>query len=382
MRDRFCHWTCYAAGLLLAVGSGTDLARCQDPDSGASQAATDAEIQAWVRALDSDQFLEREIASQQLAKSGAAGIPALLEAIPKESKEVTTRAIHILQQIAQDSDPLPAATARAALEQVAEARGTPAASRARMALQRVAAYWAARAVDQLVKRGAELSRAETPVGLQLNASLTMQIGDRWKGQLEDLQLLRWLTDVDELVLEGPKVTDRWLPYVAAVTGVPSLTIKRAGITDAGIKQLASLTDVSTVTLMYLPITDQSIESLGQMKRVSVLRIYGGKITREGAERLKQQLVWTRVDHRQGGFLGVGCQTLPQGCVVFTVREETAAERAGIAEGDVIVSYAGKQVESFEQLTEMIGDNAAGETVTVELQRGAERITKRITLGAW
>jgi serine protease Do len=69
-------------------------------------------------------------------------------------------------------------------------------------------------------------------------------------------------------------------------------------------------------------------------------------------------------------------------VVFTVREETAAERAGIAEGDVIVSYAGKQVESFEQLTEMIGDNAAGETVTIELQRGAERITKRITLGAW
>jgi hypothetical protein len=31
---------------------------------------------------------------------------------------------------------------------------------------------------------------------------------------------------------------------------------------------------------------------------------------------------------------------------------------------------------------MIGDNAAGETVTIELQRGAERITKRITLGAW
>jgi S1-C subfamily serine protease len=94
------------------------------------------------------------------------------------------------------------------------------------------------------------------------------------------------------------------------------------------------------------------------------------------------LVGTEIDYRHGAFLGIGCQPGENGCVIYTVRPNTAADKGGLQIKDVIYEYGGKPVSDFEQLTAMIAENRAGDTVTVKVLRQGEKLEKRVTLGQW
>ena len=45
---------------------------------------------------------------------------------------------------------------------------------------------------------------------------TVELGEGWQGQLQDLSRLRWLRDAGAVVLDGPQVTNEWLKYVACM----------------------------------------------------------------------------------------------------------------------------------------------------------------------
>jgi serine protease Do len=93
-----------------------------------------------------------------------------------------------------------------------------------------------------------------------------------------------------------------------------------------------------------------------------------------------------------GFLGVFLRDLDtnmakalgrddtNGVLVAEIGEKTPAEAAGMKPGDLIVGYAGKPVESMQQLRLDISNTAPGSEVVFEIIRKGEETNLKVKLG--
>ncbi len=93
-----------------------------------------------------------------------------------------------------------------------------------------------------------------------------------------------------------------------------------------------------------------------------------------------------------GFLGIGIQELTpelaqalsvpkgDGVLVTEVHPGSAAEKAGLKQGDVVLEVDGKAVKTTGQLRNRIAASGADKPVILLLQRGEKRVTAKVTLG--
>ncbi|SES66551.1 Do family serine endopeptidase [Thorsellia anophelis] len=107
------------------------------------------------------------------------------------------------------------------------------------------------------------------------------------------------------------------------------------------------------------LSQQLIEH-GEVKR-SLLGIKGSEMTPDIAEAFG-------VDAQRGAF-------------VSEVLADSAAEKAGIQSGDILVSLEGKPLKSFAELRARIGTTTPGEEVTIGLIRDGEEKDVKVTLVA-
>jgi membrane-associated protease RseP (regulator of RpoE activity) len=83
----------------------------------------------------------------------------------------------------------------------------------------------------------------------------------------------------------------------------------------------------------------------------------------------------------GTFFGISAPPRgADGLRLASVVPGTAAAKAGLREGDVIVRFAGASVEDFEAFRAMIHDRRPGDTVSVLYLRDGEAHTTSATLG--
>jgi S1-C subfamily serine protease len=79
-------------------------------------------------------------------------------------------------------------------------------------------------------------------------------------------------------------------------------------------------------------------------------------------------------------------TQERGAIVMKVINDSPAEKAGLKENDVIISFNGRPVDSVREFERLLGDTPAGRTVAIEVLRGGNRhsfnatVTKRDDLG--
>ena len=82
-----------------------------------------------------------------------------------------------------------------------------------------------------------------------------------------------------------------------------------------------------------------------------------------------------------GFLGVATEPRDGGGLRVTkLGKETAAAKAGLAAGDVIVSLNGQALDSKERLKELLKEMAPGDEVVLEIDRAGETQTLTFELG--
>ncbi|MDP2698355.1 DegQ family serine endoprotease [Thalassospira sp.] len=93
-----------------------------------------------------------------------------------------------------------------------------------------------------------------------------------------------------------------------------------------------------------------------------------------------------------GWLGVHIQTVTDdiadsvgldkstGAMVAGVSEEGPAQKAGIKQGDVILKFDGKDVESMRRLPRIVADTKIGKDVDVVIWRDGKRETLQVELG--
>src|SRR2546427_117084 len=70
----------------------------------------------------------------------------------------------------------------------------------------------------------------------------------------------------------------------------------------------------------------------------------------------------------------------RGALVKSVEDGTAAEKAGIKDGDVILRYQGENVLSAAQLGRLVRETPAGRVVSIEVSRGGASQKLSATLG--
>jgi hypothetical protein len=310
--------------LLTTVGRGDD---SLEPSAGISP-----EIAQSIADLASVDYARRESASRALATAGASAIQPLLNAIEaSDDLEVRTRGIEILQVFLIAEDPQVAEEAERVLERLSSHDDLAAS---RMALATLEFHNVALADESQFKLEALGGRIETTMLADGRIGLHVTLNEDWTGTPDDLRLVSRLPQVLHLSIHGVRLDD------------------------------------------------QSVKHLTRLRRVDQLALFNTSLSDEAAARLAAALPDTTVDIRRGGKLGVGGQPLVVPCIITQVQPGSAADNAGIRVGDVIQSFDGEQVESFEDLTNKIGSRAPGEKIEVGVERGGRVFEKTLALDGW
>jgi S1-C subfamily serine protease len=87
-------------------------------------------------------------------------------------------------------------------------------------------------------------------------------------------------------------------------------------------------------------------------------------------------------HIPRGYLGLGFQLVAiegggRGVMIMNVEPQGPGAKAGVHQGDIIVSWNGEPVRHVRSLLRALGPDSVGQTVTLGLRRGGE--TKNIAL---
>jgi serine protease Do len=81
-----------------------------------------------------------------------------------------------------------------------------------------------------------------------------------------------------------------------------------------------------------------------------------------------------------GFLGIYWSRGDTAAKVGRVMKGSAAEKAGVKEGDQIIQVAGRRTADYGDVVEQLSSYAAGEIITLRVRRSEKEIEIKVTLG--
>ena len=347
---------CWGAEAQEAVAPGR-LAQAVGPagDVDPAPAAAETHIAEWIEQLGSPQFAQREAASRSLADAGRAALGPLAVAIQRDDLEIASRAMEILRGFLVDPQegategaggdaagapadrPTLAAESERLLEIIAEGPESPVTQSAQATLEFHQLGMAQAARERLESLGAVVTEGFMPSGRR---GMQVVVNASWRGEVEDLRLLPRLRGVVHVGVHGVRLD---APTLAA---------------------------------------------LGRMRGVELFHLYGTGVSDEAVAALAGKFPDAEIDVRKGGKLGVAGQRTVGPCLITQVLAGSAADKAGMQIGDVVVRMDGEPIANFEALTEKVGTRGPGEAIDMEIERGipateqVERITCKVKLDGW
>lgn len=340
------------------------------------------QIGRWVEELNASEYEVRDRATQNLIAAGRAAVEPLKGQLDSATLEFATRTVFILQELAVGGDASTEDAARDVLIDIARPRVTPAARQASDALLRLDERRQQRALEELADLGARVIEEYREFGESefSPTRLAVEIGEEWRGKPQDLERLRWLYDVQQVNFIGPAATESGLQHVADMEQVYFVKIARSEIGDSALRHLKSMPQLRAVKLIYVPIGDAGAEQLRLCPRVRSVFAYGTKISDTGKQRLTDRGVY--VDLKRGAFLGIAVTSRNEDWSITTVTPNSAAERAGLLPGDVVLRYGSQRVTDFKSLQDMIAKNVGGDTVRLQVLRRGKVLERQVTFGEW
>jgi len=354
----------HSAGVVAATGFFALLLTLGSPPVGAEESSTEA-IQGWIGQLGAEQFAERESASRSLAAAGPAALGPLAEAARGGDLEVASRAIDVIRGYL---DP-PAAAGEETGEPQAGADAPAETSLETSARDVALALEAERLLETL---------AEGPPGPVPQIAATA---------LEYHQLGMHEAAQERLQALGAKINDNYLSMASGKRGLEAVIDTRWKGSPEDLRLLPRLRNLRHVGIHGLKIDAPTLALLGRLRSLENIQLYGTGVSDEAVAALAARFPNAEIDVRKGGKLGVGGQRIVGPCQITQVVAGSAADRAGLQIGDVVLSMDGVAVKNFEGLTEYVGRHGPGESIEVEIERAVagkvpQRFTATVTLDGW
>lgn len=295
-----------------------------------------SQIAAWIDQLGADQFAQREAASRSLAAAGKPALDPLGAALLRDDLEVATRALEIVRGFLGSDDELLAGEAEKLLETIAEGPGSAVSGLVTGALDFHHRGMTEAAREKLEMLGAVITEGFLASG---HRGLQVTLSARWRGTSEDLRLL------------------------------------------------SRLQGVRLVGAFGVPLDAAAVAALGRLRGVESVQLFGTGISDDQLATLAAKLPDTRIDVRKGGKLGVAGQPMVGPCVITHVQDGSAAAKAGLQIGDVVVAIDGRPVMNFEALTEQVGRHGPGDTIELAVERNvpgeqARSFKSAVVLDGW
>lgn len=315
---------------LRAAEDSRELANAPAAEKSTAEAPSEAEIKEWVAQLDDDRYLVRENASQKLEQAGKPVLELLLATANGKQLEPADRAIWVLRRISRSRDNELAIAALEHLTQLQDRPDLVAKAETELDERNLAICQ-----SHLTRLGAVIAVEPEPFeNFNVVLMVKVRLGEKWRGRPEDLKCLADLRRHEHFRFHGKTVNN----------------------------EVAKL-----------------FENKEKLARIDFLET---SITPEIVDAIKARHPDAVVYVRGQALLGVTPKNHPLGVVVDRVQSDSAAERAGIVSGDVLVSMDGKPLPDFDRLTAQIAQRSPGETVNLEVIRGADRKTISVTFGKW
>jgi hypothetical protein len=302
----------------------------------AAEGVPEAQIAGWVEQLGAAQFAQREAAARSLVDAGKAAIGPLERAIHAGDLEVAARGIEILRDMLTAEDPATAAAAERLLESLAEQGEPPLSQLAAGVLDFHLVGLAEQARRALEEAGATFRERSLVAG---KPGLEVEVGPAWRGGI------------------------------------------------AGLRQLPRLRGLASVSVHGVPMDAEAAAVLGRLRGVQRIDLYGTGIPDTAVAKLTAALPNAMIDVRKGGRLGVSSLAFGGPCEITHVQPGSAAAKAGVEVGDVVLAVDGEPIASFEALTQRVARHGAGDVLTLSIARQAaggepEQIDCSVTLDAW
>ena len=327
--------------------------------------------QYWVGQLSHDQYLRREMASQQLIELGAEAIPAIVEVLKTGDLETVERAMSVLSEIALAQRPDEDGGAWGALNQLAARTSGIRSARAEAAISEVRESRGKQARAALLADGIFVGLTEYMVRSASSQRMTVEIDGTWQGDPATLQWLRWLNGIECARIKETAVRRDVLEWLVQAPDLHTVTIVDATVDESTLEPLKSMSRIASLEFRYVKLTPQICDMITALPIRLSLNLMGTGVAHEKVEQMRAALPGLAIDHKQGGFLGVVCMDSDQACKIDRVVAGGAAEAAGLIPFDVIVGIGTAQVRRFKDLQMAINEHLPGDGIEVRFLRGGQ-----------
>ena len=271
------------------------------------------------------------------------------------------------------------------------------------------------------------------VGQSQGQGVTLELGDRWKGNANDLKSLSRVVNLTEvkltalddsvleqvasfeslnkLVLENTELTAKDLKKFESSKSIAEIELAKLTVSNellANVKLLPSLSILNFRQCKFVPgirldilqglktlkglqfqgldISNELFESVGKIPQVSYINLTYCKFKTTGYKTLQKLRPNLQISYYAKAFLGVrGPMDMGQvprigGCVISEVIAGSGAAKGGMKVHDVIESVNGQKIEAFEDLRLHIAQHHPGEKLNVTVNRLGKQIDLEIELG--
>jgi len=360
-RNRRAHWM--MAGLAIIFS----LSRLEAQDTTETVEPNEAQIRAWITELSSENYASRESANRKISRHLAAALPLVIESAESTVDSGAEPLLQFLGFVASDGFSEQGEKAYACLERISRDRMTHRAVVAQRILENIAVQMRDMALDRLGQAGISCeNRYLSVLTRTIEVRNALVIDGRFTGKPQDLELLKWLFDVQFVKLEGSLITKGVLEQVSRMPRLNSLQIIDTTLQGSDLLCLLSAPDLKLLEILYTPIDDSSISILEQLPVFGDMQLFGTRLSNQGAKDLIARVDSANVFVGKGGFLGIVCE--PSSLIIREVVLNGPAERAGIRTLDKLLKVDGVSISNFDELRRELAKSADGEKVLVEFER--------------
>jgi hypothetical protein len=309
------------ASMSASAAAGQDSAVAESPP-------ISAEIAADLKALADPEFNVRESAAQRLVARKLDAVAPLAHLAATGPLEASVRAFDVLRQLHRRGDDETNEAAELAFESLAGSENPGVASRAETALD-----------------------ASSPIRRVRAIAAFRKLGGIIRFQRED--------DAAKPADESSEMIEYAMVDKTSWTGG-----------DDGLKFLRRIED---------------FRSQFEFRRAGIFVIKGSNVSEQAMLDLEASVPGLVVQRRGPACLGISAYSGfggQQGLVISHVKAGTAADRAGLAPGDLVLKFAGHELPDFNTLVDRIGEKQPGDKVpVVYVRHGIER-TVSVELKSW